>query len=91
MFMLWCRRGRGLTPLWNWRSAWLSRHPVNRGLGRHRVLDLLLHRRLKIWLMGEGPRGVDRGMVVHLHVWHRERLARLLGQGLTMRQVRTGM
>jgi hypothetical protein len=35
MFMLWCRRGRGLTPLWNWRSAWLSRHPVNRGLGHH--------------------------------------------------------
>lgn len=28
---------------------------------------------------------------MHLHVWHRERLARLLGQGLAVRQVRTGL
>jgi hypothetical protein len=26
-------------------------------------------------------------VVVHLHVWHRERLTGLLGQGLAMRQV----
>lgn len=49
----------------------------------------MLHRRLKIRLVREGPRRVDRRMVMHLHVWHRERLARLLGQRLAMRQVGT--
>ena len=79
MFMLRCGRGRGLAPLWNWWPAWLPWYPVDRGLRRHRVLHMLLHWRLKIGLMRERPWGVDRRMMMHLHVWHREWLARLLG------------